>query len=274
VTRQLHVPHVNLFRRMACCLPIQIMMASPVGEHMKAFSRLSATLCVVFLASGTACGKDSKPKEVAGAGQDTMLMHDLAEANRNTAAASALDNSLNTVKTTGGGATPAAGDAAQNPPSDTKVVPRPAGAGDEVLTSGPRMTPPTRASDASGPTTVPLSRSPAAASRLASRDPCESPVAVDQRSCLNRAIASDDVDLNRTYQELLAQAQKSGGADLQDRFQQSQREWINQRDTDCNAQTPSANGKLWAKARARCLADYSGKRTAELQRNLNNLRGQ
>lgn len=241
---------------------------------MKALSRLSVTLCVVVLASSAACGKDSKPKAVANAAQDTMLMHDLAEANRNTAAASVLDNSLNTVKTTVGGGSPAAGDAALTKPSDTKVVPRPAGAGDEVLTSEPRMTPPTRANDASGPTTVPLSRSPASASRSGSRDPCESPAAVDQRSCLNRAIASNDADLNRTYQELVAQAEKSGGSELQSRFQQSQREWVNQRDADCNSQTPSENGKLWAKARARCLADYSEKRTAELQRSLNNLRGQ
>lgn len=258
---------------MACCLPIPIMMASPVNEHMKALSRLSVTLCVVVLSSSAACGKDSKPKAVANAGQDTMLMHDLAEANRNTAAASVLDNSLNTVKTTAGGEAPAAGDALTKP-SDTKVVPRPAGAGDDALTSGPRMTPPLKANDASGPTTVPLSRSPASASRLGSRDPCESPAAVDQRSCLNRAIASNDAGLNRTYQELLAQAQKSGGSDLQGRFQQSQREWVNQRDADCNSQTPSENGKLWAKGRARCLADYSEKRTAELQRSLDNLRGQ
>jgi uncharacterized protein YecT (DUF1311 family) len=108
----------------------------------------------------------------------------------------------------------------------------------------------------------------------ASRDPCNSPAPVDQRSCLNRAIATNDADLNGTYQELLAQARKSGGSELEGRFQQSQRDWINQRDADCTAQTQTENGKLWAKARARCLADYSTKRTAELQRNLNNLRGQ
>jgi len=106
-----------------------------------------------------------------------------------------------------------------------------------------------------------------------SRDPCNSPAPVDQRSCLNRSIAANDVDLNRTYQELLAQARKSGGAELEDRFQQSQRDWINQRDADCTAQERSENGKLWAKARARCLADYSAKRTTDLQRDLNNLRG-
>jgi uncharacterized protein YecT (DUF1311 family) len=241
---------------------------------MTALSRLSAAFCFVFLAAGVACRKDTKAKEVATAGQDTMLLHDLAEANRNTAAATALDNSLNTVRTSGGGAVPATGEAAQTRPSDIKVVPRPTPAGDEVLTSGPRLTVPTKANDAPAPTTVPIDRSPASGLQRSSRDPCNSPAPVDQRSCLNRSIATNDVDLNRTYQELLAQARKSGGSDLEDRFQQSQREWINQRDADCTAQTQSENGKLWAKARARCLADYSAKRTAELQRNLNNLKGQ
>lgn len=241
---------------------------------MKALSRLSAAFCFVFLVGGGACRKDAKPKEVAKLGQDTMLLHDLAEANRNTAAATALDNSLNTVRTSGSGAAPVAGEAAQNRPSDTKVVPRPSPSGSEVLTSGPRLAPPTKANDAPAPTTVPLDRSPTSGLQRSSRDPCNSPVPVDQRSCLNRSIAANDVDLNRTYQELLAQARKSGGAELEDRFQQSQREWINQRDVDCTAQTQSENGKLWAKARARCLADYSAKRTAELQRSLNNLRGQ
>src|SRR3989454_9327847 len=35
-----------------------------------------------------------------------------------------------------------------------------------------------------------------------------------------------------------------------------------------------SDGGLWARARARCLANYSGKRTAELQRNLSSLKGQ
>jgi len=84
----------------------------------------------------------------------------------------------------------------------------------------------------------------------------------------------NDADLNRTYQDLLAQARKSGGSDLEDRFRQSQREWINTRDSDCLNQTQGQGGALWARPRARCLADYSAKRTAELQRNLSSLRGQ
>jgi uncharacterized protein YecT (DUF1311 family) len=256
------------------------MMLFPLGEHMKVNSRLSAAICLALLAGSLGCHKDPKAKNVASVGQDTMLMHDLAEANRNTAAASALDNSLNTVRTSGG-TVPAGADGAQNRPADTKVAPRPSPNGSEVLTSGPRLTVPTKANDAPAPTTVSTDLSPAGGSQRSPRDsqrsprdPCDSPAAVNQRSCLNRSIAANDADLNRTYQELIAQAQKSGGSELQDRFQQSQREWINQRDNDCTGQTPSENGKLWARARARCLADYSAKRTTELQRNLNNLRGQ
>jgi uncharacterized protein YecT (DUF1311 family) len=107
-----------------------------------------------------------------------------------------------------------------------------------------------------------------------SGDPCDNPDLTSQRYCLNRSIASNDADLNQAYQDLISQARKSGGSDLEDRFQQSQRDWINQRDADCTSQTQSQDGKLWARARARCLADYSAKRTAELQRNLSSLRGQ
>jgi len=244
-----------------------------MGENMKWTTRLFPALCLVLIASVLACSKDPKTKAAATAAPDTMLMHDLAEANRNTAAASAMDNSLNTVRATGETA-PVGGAMPQGQTSDTKVVPRPSPSESGVLTSGTRLTPPTRATDASGGTNVSLDRSPATGLQRASRDPCNSPVAVDQRSCLNRSIATNDADLNRTYQELLAQARKSGGSELEDRFQQSQRDWVNQRDSDCTAQTPSDSGKLWAKARARCLADRSATRTAELQKNLNNLRGQ
>ena len=238
---------------------------------MKVFSRISVLFCFSMVAVGTGCRKQSNAKETASVQQDTMLMHDLAEANKNTAAASAIDNSLNTVNTSGGGVSPAnLVENSQNRPADRVTAPP----GSQVLTSGPRLTPPTQANDAPGRTTIPLERSPASVSTRASKDPCESPDLTAQRYCLNRSIASNDADLNRTYQDLIDQAGKSGGSDLQDRFRQSQRDWINQRDSDCTSQTPSAEGKLWAKGRARCLSDYSAKRTAELQRNLSSLRGQ
>ena len=229
--------------------------------------QLLAAICGVFVTGAVGCGNSKKTPEVASVGQDTMLLRDLAEANKNTAAAAAVDNSLNTVRTTGGGAPPGLG----NESSQPRTVAQPSPAGSQVLTS-PRPAPPRRASDGSGPTTVPTELSPASrSSSSSSGDPCDSPAAVDQRSCLNRSIVQNDAGLNRMYQELIAQSRKSGGPELEQRFRDAQRNWVNQRDAECR---DVGTGALWAKARARCLANRSETRTAELRRNLNSLRGQ
>jgi len=233
---------------------------------MKFPYQLLAAVWVALLAGGVGCSKSKETAEAATAKQDSMLLRDLAEANKNTAAASAVDNSLNTVRTTGDGSIPVPGsEGSQSGATPTSVVPRPAGS--QILTSGPRPAPPLKANDASGPTTVSTDLSPA----RGSSDPCDSPAAVDQRSCLNRSIARNDADLNQAYQELLAQSRKSGGDELEQRFRQQQRDWVLERDSGCRS---SGDGALWARERARCLADYSSKRTAELKRNLNSLRGQ
>ena len=239
---------------------------------MKAFSRF---LMILFpaLVAVTGCSKETaktKADTKAAAAEDTMLMKDLAEANRNTAAASAADNSLNTVRT---GPDSASSTIPQNRPADGSVFPRPTT--QSTPTTTPRLTPPTRANDAPAPTTIPVSRSPASSlSTRAPKDPCDSPNLTDQRYCLNRSLVANDAELNHTYQQLIDQAHKSGGSELEERFRQSQRDWINQRDSDCTAQSASEDGKLWARARARCFANYSTKRTAELNRSLNSLRGQ
>lgn len=256
---------------------------------MRPVIRLSAVVGIALAMVVISCRKEGEKKtttQVAQVAQDTMLLHDLAEANKNTAQAAALDNSLSTVRTNPDGSAALVSDPSQNTPAN-RIAPRTTTAAPTTTptpTNMPRMTAPTQASDAH-PTNVPLSRSPAnnassdgtspnSTSTRASGDPCDSPRNTDQRYCLNRSIVANDADLNRTYQDLLAQAQKSGGADLADRFRQSQREWVNQRDSDCRAQTPTGEGKLWARALGRCLADYSARRTAELRQNLSNLRGQ
>lgn len=229
---------------------------------MKMLHQLPAAVCLAFLAGGVGC-RSKKTPDVANVAQDTMLLRDLAEANKNTASAAAMDNSLNTVRTSGDSSLPALASGA----SETRpgVIRRPS-ADSQVLTSGSRLTPPLRANDASGPTTVSERLSPAS-----SGDPCDSPAPVDQRSCLNRSIVKNDSDLNRMYQELLVQSRKSGGAELEQRYRQAQRDWVNQREAECSG---TGDGPLWAKARARCLADHSNQREAELRRNLNSLRGQ
>ncbi|HEX6627363.1 MAG TPA: lysozyme inhibitor LprI family protein [Gemmatimonadaceae bacterium] len=242
-------------------------------SNMRPAVRISAVISLALIGVVMSCRKEGEAKskaQVAQVAQDTMLLHDLAEANKNTAAASTLDNSLNTVRTNPDGSTTLVssqtGTGARVPSPANGLTPTPA--------NSPRLTVPTQANDAA-PTTVPLTRSPASsASTRSTGDPCDSPTTTDQRYCLNRSIVSNDADLNRTYQDLIAQARKSGGSELEDRFQQSQREWVNQRDSECTARTPSEGGKLWARSRARCLADYSAKRTEELRRNLSSLRGQ
>jgi uncharacterized protein YecT (DUF1311 family) len=238
--------------------------ATSAGEHMKMLHQLGAAACLALIAGGVGC-RSKKTPEVANVAQDTMLLRDLAEANKNTASAAAMDNSLNTVRTSGDGSLP---DLANGAPraGETRVIKRPSAADSQALTSGSRLTPPLRANDASGPTTVPERLSPAS-----SGDPCDSPAAADQRSCLNRSIVQNDADLNRTYQDLLAQSRKSGGPELEQRFRQAQRDWVNQRDVECRG---AGDGALWARERAHCLAGQSAKRAAELQRNLNSLRGQ
>jgi uncharacterized protein YecT (DUF1311 family) len=239
---------------------------------MKTFSRYSVLACLALQLGTLGCGDSKKKPEVANVAQDTMLLHDLAEANKNTAAAAAVDNSLNTVKTTGDQTltptTTASATQSGSVPAPTpvsRVVPRPAASNNGGLIS---------ASATTDTSIVRVGARQAARTRpkpSSSGDPCESPDPVDQRSCLNRSIVVNDADLNQTYQELLAQSLKSGGAGLQDRFRQSQREWVNTRDVECQG---TGSGALWARARARCLAEYSNKRTAELQRSLNSLRGQ
>ena len=242
---------------------------------MRKVIRSSAVLSLVFFMVVLSCRKEGEAKakaQVAQVAQDTMLLHDLAEANKNTAAAAALDNSLNTVRTNPDGSA-LVSEASQTTTPVNRVVPR-APAANQTDSPSRRLTVPTLANDAPHPTTVPVSRSPANSASTRSSDPCESPATIDQRYCLNRSIVANDADLNRTYQDLLDQARKSGGSDLEDRFRQSQREWVNRRDSDCNAQAPAQSGRLWARNRARCLADYSARRTAELRQNLSSLRGQ
>jgi uncharacterized protein YecT (DUF1311 family) len=224
---------------------------------MKTLSAVPTAIWLIFLAGSVAC-RESKTNaaEVAKVAQDTMLLRDLAEANKNTATAAAMDNSLNTVRTTGDQLPAMVDAAAQSRTPETHVVTRPPAGSSQILTSG--------SSDSA----------PRSEQRSSSGDPCDSPDPADQRSCLNRSIVQNDADLNRTYQDLLAQSRKSGGPELEDRLRQSQREWVNTRDSECSQRTSGQGGALWARARGRCLADYSAKRAAELQRNLNSLRGQ
>lgn len=254
------------------------MMPPFSGNPMKTLRGFPAAFFLVLLTAGQACRKSDKATvAVANVAQDTMLLRDLAEANRNTAAAAVMDNSLNTVRTSADGAVAAvAAEPGQSRTPESHVVDRSPRTPGQVLTSGARSAIQPRLNDSSVSKGVGGAGkgTPSGSRASSSGDPCDSRAPLDQRSCLNRSIVQNDADLNRVYQDLIKQSRKSGGPELEERLRESQREWINTRDSECLRQTGGQGGALWARPRARCLADYSARRTAELQRNLNSLRGQ
>jgi uncharacterized protein YecT (DUF1311 family) len=265
MTSQLHLANG---RSMARGLPEMASMPSNSGETMKIFSRYSIAICIGLLTAIAGCGGSKQKSEpTASTPPDTMLLRDLAEANKNTATAAVQDNSLNTVRTAGMESTASGLPNTETPDTRTQVRP----------SSPPNTSPVTTASApvSDAPTRKATIRRPAkvlSVSHGDSGDPCDSPAAVDQRTCLNRSIVVNDADLNRTYQEVIAQATKSGGSELESRIREAQREWINTRDAACR---PDNGGTgLWARGVASCLADYSARRTAELRRTLSGLRGQ
>lgn len=227
---------------------------------MKTPFRLPSPLLIpVFLSAVlvASCQRAENEKPAVATVQDTMLLHDLAQANRNTAAAD-IDTTIPVI--------------VRSRPTDGEVqemIGGSPGNASQILTpSGTTLRPPRRANDAPAPTNItPGDIAPG------SGDPCDSPAADDQRTCLNRAIARSDVNLNRVYQDVIAQARVSGGSELEGRFRDQQRAWVFTRDDECRRQTRSQEGALWARVRARCLADYSARRTNELQTSLNSLRG-
>jgi len=209
---------------------------------------LPALLSSVLLAS---CGGSDDKTAAPAAVQDTMLLHDLAQANRNTATAD-MDTTIPVI--------------VRSRPTDGEVQEIAGGGSPENASQ--ILTP------SAGVPRTPRRPPPSATTPAPSLgDPCDSPAAEDQRTCLNRSIVRSDVNLNRTFQELMAQARTSGGGDLEERFRQQQRTWILTRDEECRSQTRSQEGTLWARVRGQCLADYSAKRTSELQASLNRLRG-
>ena len=233
--------------------------------EMKGNSGLTILCCLALVAGLTGCGKSGGDKKaVAEVAQDTMLLHDLAEANRNTASTE-TDTTMAIVQR--GGAGPGALTSGTVNAGSSQATTPPASSPRPVT----RIPAPTRANDASGPITVPARTSNNGAS---SGDPCDSPSMSDQRSCLNRAIANNDAELNRVYQDLVRQARSSGGPDLEERTRQAQRNWIDRRDVECRQQNNVSEGRLWARGMARCLGEYSDRRVPELQRNLNQLKGQ
>lgn len=225
---------------------------------------LKVVLLSVFAAAGAAC---DRKKDTAAVAQDSMLLRDLDQANRNTAA---IDTTSVVVRERDGADDPALVDVGGSP--SVGPVPRSV----PPVTSAPspappRISPPRRAADAPAPTVI-----PPRTVRPVTADPCTSPAQSDQRQCIMNSLARSDWTLNRVYQELIREIRRSGsteGGASEQRLREAQREWLVYRDTECRRRTRDREGDLWAPVRAKCLGDFSSIRTAELRQNLSDIRG-
>jgi uncharacterized protein YecT (DUF1311 family) len=99
---------------------------------------------------------------------------------------------------------------------------------------------------------------------------CASPAADDQQRCLEGYMARADLQLNRSFQALIAQLNSEGGTHAGAsepatvrRLRNTQRNWVTYRNDECRKRTAASEGPLWAPVRARCLEEYSALRQRE-----------
>jgi uncharacterized protein YecT (DUF1311 family) len=116
-----------------------------------------------------------------------------------------------------------------------------------------------------------VARPAVAAPHIEPSPSCNSPAAADQRQCLMSYIAISDTGLNRIYKELIAELRRRAGAGEGDpdpeqvrRVREGERAWVAFRDKECLERSRATEGKLWALPRAKCLAEYSRVREAQL----------
>src|ERR1043166_1315169 len=125
---------------------------------MRPIMRVSVVVAIALAMVVISCRKETDAKstaQVVQVAQDTMLLHDLAEANKKTAAAASVDNSLGTVRTNPDGSAALVSDATPTTRTN-RVVPRePSDAGTTI---------PAPAPEARAPTTTPRMTAPPPAS--------------------------------------------------------------------------------------------------------------
>lgn len=101
---------------------------------------------------------------------------------------------------------------------------------------------------------------------------CGSPRMADQHACIAASLAVSDVRLNRVYNALIVALREQAHVLASAReprmvrgLRSAQRAWIVTRDRECKRRTRGVGGRLWAPARARCLAEISNQRADELE---------
>jgi uncharacterized protein YecT (DUF1311 family) len=124
---------------------------------------------------------------------------------------------------------------------------------------------------APAPSTEARPVTPAPTPRRATGDPCNSPVAADQQSCVRIRLASVDTRMNRIYRALITEMRRKAGVPPGAKdppsvtsLRSAQRQWLVTRDAECRRRGKGKEGRLWARPRVACLGEFSAQRANEL----------
>lgn len=220
----------------------------------------AATIAIAILA---AAGCDSgEPSRTAGEfAADSALAADLALANHDTL----LVDSIGAYRG------PDAVERDTLPPPEDGSSPA-----DSVVSESTTPAPAKAAPPPAEP--APSATKTASARTLTGTRACTSPTAENQAECLRASIAVSDARLNRVYRALITEMRRQEGVASQgkdppsvERLRVAQRAWLVYRDTECRRRGRGKEGALWARPRARCLAQLSARRANELADNFSRL---
>lgn len=150
-----------------------------------------------------------------------------------------------------------------------RVEPAPAAAPTSPPTVAQPAAPP--AAVATTPPTTASTTPKPPAPRLSGTRACSSPTAENQSECIRVSIATGDARLNRIYRALIAEMKRQEGVPMSgkdppsvQKLRVAQRQWLVYRDNECRKRGRGKEGALWARPRARCLTEFSGRRANEL----------
>jgi len=199
------------------------------------------SLVLVAAAAQWACVDEARTETAAAHSRDSALVHDLVLAGYDSAAMFPAGRYFGGPMTDGRTVTVSAGDLAESGKS---------------------------------PSTAPASASSASAGAPSAESyigpSCASPAADDQQRCLDGYLARSDMQLNQSYQALVAQLKKEAGSragasepPTVQRLRTTQQHWVTYRNDECRKRTAATEGPLWAPVRARCLEEYSALRERE-----------
>ncbi len=112
-------------------------------------------------------------------------------------------------------------------------------------------------------------------------DPCTSPVTANQTACLaegvrrsNGRLDAVSVSISRAFRKRQRVKSRAPDPEYLVQLRRSEIQWLQWRDTECRRRAAGITGQLWAIPRAKCIAEETESRVAELEGILGEVRKQ